>query len=409
MLPKHIENINTAEIQAWLSTIVTEKREEDIFIDYKATINFEKKEDKLEVAKDLSAFANTEGGALLVGFDEETDGKQKMGIPKNEYGIEKIDDFEVRVSQILEQAVAPNLPRLSIREICVAPGRFIYVVYHPKSFGRPHMVYGYKDKRYYKRDGKRSRPMEFWEVEDLFQEKFRSSMTIEKYLEDAQDGSELIQKPTSPLTFKSFIIPVPIHEGAVDLFGPAGVAFWKDRAFMFGSSGHSDWRPSVGGILLLEYRTNARESAHAVKLHASGGISYTFQDVGGVFSDGRGGLLIPHIIWMAFPKQLRSFLLEHLNRLKYDGDLVIRISTENLRTTLHDGIGTSGSDSSHPEFLRNGNFDIQFVTTSTELRENMENVIDTILNEMGVQMGVWDYAIRIKKNFAGSLDGLGIY
>ena len=144
-----------------IENLINNEVEENIHLDYKAAGALDKKDDKKrnEITKDISAFANSDGGIIIYGVSEE-DHKPKEISPI---------DGRIYTKECLENVIQLIQPRID--DLKIYPirgddiGQSIYVVKIPRSNNAPHMA---KDKRYYKRFNFKSEPMEDYEVKDLF-------------------------------------------------------------------------------------------------------------------------------------------------------------------------------------------------------------------------------------------------
>ena len=143
-----------------IDSLITNEVEENIHLDYKAAGALDKDDKKrIEITKDISAFANSDGGIIVYGVSEE-DHKPKEISPI---------DGRIYTKEWLEniiQLIQPRIEDLRIYPIRVDDiGQSIYVVIIPRSGNAPHMA---RDKRYYKRFNFKSEPMEDYEVKDLY-------------------------------------------------------------------------------------------------------------------------------------------------------------------------------------------------------------------------------------------------
>lgn len=158
--------------------LIESEAEESIYLDFKAAGSLSKEpKKKEEIAKDVSAFANSDGGIIVYGLEERDHKAHKLSyIDGNTY-----------TKEWLEQVIQDNIQR-RIENLEIFPIRengdmtkTIYVVKIPRSSNSPHMS---ADKCYYKRNNFRSVKMEEYEVRDLFYRESVPDLRISEYLFD---------------------------------------------------------------------------------------------------------------------------------------------------------------------------------------------------------------------------------
>ena len=164
--------------------LVDAEQHEGPALDYKESLTGAGRENG-ELAKDASAFANGQGGYLIVGVREEK-GKPippVMGIQRL-IGRQTVEEW---VEQIINSNISPRVG-CQIRWVPI-PGseKGVLVVYIPTSPQAPHMVTYQADNRYYRRYFKRhqfqSLPAEEYEVRELFYRSLRFRDELLTFLE----------------------------------------------------------------------------------------------------------------------------------------------------------------------------------------------------------------------------------
>jgi hypothetical protein len=122
-----------------IENLIRQQVQENIHLDYKDSraINHKGRDD---VSKDVSAFANSDGGVLIYGVQEQEHLPTAIddGVDDAQYPREWIE------SAILND-ISPRLDEVSILPIPRKPGRSLYVIAVGKSFRGPHQAV---DKRY---------------------------------------------------------------------------------------------------------------------------------------------------------------------------------------------------------------------------------------------------------------------
>ena len=158
-----------------ITALIDNEAEESVHLDFKAAGALSKDyKKKTEIAKDVSAFANSDGGIIVYGIEEQEHKAHALSyIDGNTY-----------TKEWLEQVIQDNIQR-RIEGLEIFPIRdngditkSIYIVKIPRSSNTPHMS---ADKCYYKRNNFRSVKMEEYEVRDLFYREATPNLTISGY------------------------------------------------------------------------------------------------------------------------------------------------------------------------------------------------------------------------------------
>ena len=81
---RHPKLISDADLCTWLNSLIKRKAPESDYLDYKESISISTQKDKMELCKDVTSFANENGGALIYGVPE-TD-QNGVPVPKDIFG-----------------------------------------------------------------------------------------------------------------------------------------------------------------------------------------------------------------------------------------------------------------------------------------------------------------------------------
>ncbi|NAY90603.1 ATP-binding protein [Muricauda sp. JGD-17] len=159
-----------------IKSFIENEIEESIHIEFKSAGALSKKDgQKKEVSKDVSAFANSDGGIIIYGIEEKNHKAHDFSfIDGNVFTKEWLE-------QIISSTVNRNIPDLKIFPIRNSGiiSNTIYVVQIPSSLDAPHMA---RDKKYYKRFNFESVPMEEYEVRQLYGRKVKSKLILAQSL-----------------------------------------------------------------------------------------------------------------------------------------------------------------------------------------------------------------------------------
>jgi predicted HTH transcriptional regulator len=134
--------------EAHLRDLVSTGVPEGVLIEYKRTTYGGSDADVKEYLKDVSSFANTHGGDLVIGIEE------KGGIAKKVVGFTEVDpDKELqRLGSLAQDGIEPRIVGIRMKSVSVTGGGVVFVIRVPKSWNPPHRVSARKTNRIYARN-----------------------------------------------------------------------------------------------------------------------------------------------------------------------------------------------------------------------------------------------------------------
>jgi hypothetical protein len=139
--------------------LVDAQVQESLHLDYKDSRALGR--DKAsEIAKDVSAFANADGGTIIYGVVEADHVPVKI-----DDGVDHRKLSREWLEQIIRSNITPRIDGLQIVPIPLTTDKSIYAVHIPKSYRGPHQEMN--SKRYYKRYDFSSVPMDDYEINDI--------------------------------------------------------------------------------------------------------------------------------------------------------------------------------------------------------------------------------------------------
>jgi len=131
MLDKPLNQITFTDIDQF----VQEKWPEAKTVDYKRDPYGNRDEDKKELLKDVSSFANTQGGDILIGVDE--DKGVPVGIPG--VTVPDIDKEKLRLEEIIRRGLDPRID-FAIHHVMTSASSAVIVIRVQESLLFPHRV-----------------------------------------------------------------------------------------------------------------------------------------------------------------------------------------------------------------------------------------------------------------------------
>ncbi len=150
--------------QAQVEQYIIQGIEESLTLDYKAAGSLAKIDDKrTEIAKDVSAMANSAGGIIIYGVAEHNDNARKH-LPERIDPIDRAKISKEWLEHIINN-IRPKIDGIMIYPVPIstAPNHVVYIVEIPQSY----TAHQATDKKYYKRFNFESLAMEDYEIRDV--------------------------------------------------------------------------------------------------------------------------------------------------------------------------------------------------------------------------------------------------
>jgi len=153
---KPIHDLQLTDIRALVDNGIPESRT----LDYKRDLYGTNDDGKKEFLCDASAFANTVGGYLIIGVDED------KGVPEATapVAIDNVDKLKLLFENLLRTAVDPPMRGVDFQPIDAGGGKYVFVIEIPRSISRPHAVKHKGHWRFYGRNSSERYP---YEVDDV--------------------------------------------------------------------------------------------------------------------------------------------------------------------------------------------------------------------------------------------------
>jgi hypothetical protein len=131
MLDKLLEQIKHADLQE----LIQEKWLEGKAIDYKRDMYGGSDSHKKELLKDVSSFANTDGGDLIIGVDEA--GGLPTAIPG--VAVADVDAEKLRLEETIRRGIEPRID-FAIHAVDAGSGTVVFIIRVRESWILPHRV-----------------------------------------------------------------------------------------------------------------------------------------------------------------------------------------------------------------------------------------------------------------------------
>ena len=175
-----------------LEEYISRQQEENLYLDFKliGEAAMSSANDKRNLARALSGFANSSGGLIVWGVDarKNSDGVDCAVALKE---IDRVAMLLARLNSLTGDAVDPIVPGVRHRSIVTAGGKGFGVTLVPESDSGPHMAKLGED-RYFKRSGDSFYKMEHFDIADMFARRRKPKLIITVSVIGHGAGSEII-------------------------------------------------------------------------------------------------------------------------------------------------------------------------------------------------------------------------
>jgi len=149
--------------QQKLEEFIINKVEENLNLDYKASGSLQRNDKKAnEISKDVSAFANSDGGIIIYGIKEDSGNKH---LPESLDPINRNEISKEWLEQIIQSRIRPRIENIEIHPVPIngSSDLVVYVVEILQS-DTAHQA---NDRKYYRRYNFSSEPMFDYEIRDI--------------------------------------------------------------------------------------------------------------------------------------------------------------------------------------------------------------------------------------------------
>jgi hypothetical protein len=154
-----VENTTQGDLQELCDNAVGE----GILYDYKLELYGGSDADKREFLKDVSSFANTAGGHIVIGI------KEDGGLPTAVIGVAAdLDAEKLRLENLLRDRIEPRILGLRMVPVDLDSGRRVLVVRIPRSWNPPHAVLHNKSRLIFARNSAGAHEASVDEMRSMF-------------------------------------------------------------------------------------------------------------------------------------------------------------------------------------------------------------------------------------------------
>lgn len=312
MLTKSLQDVTSEDFDELCSSRTPESR----FLEFKRDLPGPKDKDRFEFVKDVSAFANADGGDLIYGIEEQ-DGSALSIAAIKDVGP---DAVELRLRQILDAALEPRLNQLQIQCVPVSDG-LVVIVRVPSNANGPFRVIQNSNSRFVIRDVNYVRDMTFSEIRSAFSadREFRSFVATQQKaavhaISEGATWRPLLEGPA--LAFQ--IIPFACASGRMD-FDVINAFNGQHYMNMSSWSGVSK-SINLDGVI---FHMGGEDKIYAYCQARRTGIFELFTFSGHSFSDDK---IIPALSLAQDVREAAAVFSHHYRRLQIGGPAALVLS-----------------------------------------------------------------------------------
>lgn len=177
MINKNVSDIKESDIDQLVTNSISESKT----LEFKKELKLSNDEDKREFLSDFSAFANTSGGDLVYGVEENDQGIAKA-VPG--ISVSNIDKTISKIENLLRDCLDPRVAGHQINHIDLKNSNIVLIITISKSWNSPHRVTFRSHDKFYARNSKGKYPMDVHELRSAFTLSNNITKRIQDFLID---------------------------------------------------------------------------------------------------------------------------------------------------------------------------------------------------------------------------------
>lgn len=151
----------TTTTESHLTALIADQTVEGAYLEFKRDAPGKDSSAKHELTADVSAFANSAGGDIVYGMDEDSEGRASRLAPLQG----NIDEIARWFQDVLMTGIEPRIPGVQLQPVSTAEG-YVLVVRVPASWAGPHRVKS--NQHFFVRENGRKRQLDVPEIRGLF-------------------------------------------------------------------------------------------------------------------------------------------------------------------------------------------------------------------------------------------------
>lgn len=170
-----------------VAELLAAKQREDRTLDYKQALPGTNDDARNDFLADVTAMANTSGGVILYGIEEQRDTEGKAtGQPERVCGLPgvNVEQERQRLVNWLKHNVDPNIPGVDIYEVVGVADGPVIAVQTPRSWSAPHLIQMGRRVAFYRRNSVGNQPMDWHEIRSAFAAGEGERERIERFRND---------------------------------------------------------------------------------------------------------------------------------------------------------------------------------------------------------------------------------
>lgn len=261
-----------------LQALVTENVREGYTLEYKEFM-YEKGR-TVRLLRDVSAFANTNGGHIIIGVAEDSDASD--GTPRELSGIDDADEAQRRIENACYHSIKPPIVGLRVRDVQLTSGRSVVVVFIPNSASKPHMVEHEGTRGFYARHERQCLPMSVDEIKRCVLTAYDTERARRDLL--TQRRSDILRLAQGDAALWLYAVPLSLKEERINVIGQEFFDFLRDLPRP-PSVGRLDFFPNINlpipTLEGLEARSSRRGTPpnEQMRLERTGYLDYAHFDM----------------------------------------------------------------------------------------------------------------------------------